>query len=111
MRHRLVSANGCELRSAATGSRVGPGALADPRVFVAQLAAARIEAEVRTDVVEFDFDDVESAWNVLAGVTAARLEPGRREDAKAAIRNMMWPRGDGRRHFRNTTHFIVGQLS
>jgi SAM-dependent methyltransferase len=90
---------------------VGPGALADPRVFVAQMAAAGIEAEVHTEVVGFDFDDFESAWNVLAGVTAAQLRPERREEAKTAVRNLMWPHGDGRRHFRNTTHFIVGRLA
>jgi SAM-dependent methyltransferase len=87
---------------------VGPGALADPRVFLAQLAAAGIDAEVHTEVLGFDFDDFESAWNVLAGVTTAQLPHERREEAKAAVRNVMWPNGDGRRHFRNTTHFIVG---
>ena len=89
---------------------VGPGALADPSVFVAQLATASIEADVHTEVLGFDFDDFESAWNVLAGVTTAQLGPERREEAKTAVRNVMWPHGDGPRHFRNTTHFIVGHL-
>jgi SAM-dependent methyltransferase len=88
---------------------VGPGALADPSAFVAQLASASIEADVQTEVLGFDFDDFESAWNVLAGVTTAQLPPERREEAKAAVRTVMWPHGDGPRHFRNTTHFIVGQ--
>ncbi len=57
---------------------VGPGALADPSVFVAQLATAGIDTEVDTDVLGFDFDDFESAWNVLAGVTTAQLGPERR---------------------------------
>jgi SAM-dependent methyltransferase len=89
---------------------VGPGALADPSVFVAQLATASIEAEVQTEVQGFDFDDFESAWNVLAGVTTEHLGPERREEAKAAVRKVMWPHGDGPRHFRNTTQFIVGHL-
>jgi SAM-dependent methyltransferase len=89
---------------------VGPGALADPSVFVAQLAGAGIEAEVQTEVHGFDFDDFESAWTVLAGVTAAELEPERREEAKTAVRKVMWPHGDGPRRFHNTTHFIVGRL-
>jgi enediyne biosynthesis protein CalE5 len=87
---------------------VGPGALADSRSFLAQLADAGIEAKVETEVLDFDFDDFESAWNVLAGVTAAQLAPERREEAKAAVRNLMWPHGDGRRRFRNATHFVVG---
>ena len=77
-------------------------------MFVAQLTAAGIDAEVHTDVLGFDFDDFESAWDVLAGVTTAQLGPERREEAKAAVQKAMWPHGDGRRHFRNTTHFIVG---
>ena len=41
---------------------VGPGAMADPDIFLAQLADAGIEADVQTEVQEFDFDDFESAW-------------------------------------------------
>jgi SAM-dependent methyltransferase len=88
---------------------VGPGALADPSDFVAQLAAAGIDADVDTDLLGFDFDDFESAWNVLAGVTTAKLGPERRDEAKAAVQKAMWPHGDRPRHFRNATHFIVGQ--
>jgi SAM-dependent methyltransferase len=87
---------------------VGPGALADSRPFLAQLADAGIEASVDAEVLGFDFDDFESAWNVLAGVTTAHIPPERRKEAKAAVRTLMWPDGDGRRHFRNTTQFIVG---
>ena len=89
---------------------VGPGAMADPGMFLAQLAAAGVEADVQTEVQEFDFDDFESAWNVLVGVTASQLGPERREEAKAAVRNVMWPHGDGRRRFRNTAQFIVGRV-
>lgn len=89
---------------------VGPGALADPSVFLAQLASAGIEADVQAEVQGFDFDDFESAWNVLVAVTTSQLEPERREEAKAAVRKVMWPHGDGRRRFRNTNQFIVGRL-
>jgi SAM-dependent methyltransferase len=87
---------------------VGPGALADTGSFMSQLAAAGIDSRVETEVLGFDFDDFESAWTVWAGVTAAALAPDRRDEARSAVRKLMWPAGDGPRHFRNTTHFIVG---
>lgn len=87
---------------------VGPGALADPGFFLTQLASAGIDASAEAEVLGFEFDDFGSAWNVLAGVTTAQLPPDRREEAKAAVRRLMWPHGDGPRHFRNTTQFIVG---
>lgn len=89
---------------------VGPGALADTRPFLGQLAEVGVHARVETEVLGFDFDDFESAWAILAGVTAGALAPDRREEAKAAVRELMWPRGEGPRHFRNTTQFIVGDL-
>lgn len=88
---------------------VGPGALADPGPFLAQLAEAGVEARVETEITEFDFDSFASAWDVLAGVTVARLEPERVEKAKMAVRAAMWPNDDGPRHFRNVTQFIVGR--
>jgi SAM-dependent methyltransferase len=88
---------------------VGPGALSDPAPFLAQLARAGLEAQVQTEALGFSFDDFESAWNVLAGVTAAELSPERRGEAKAAVRNLMWPKGDGPRRFNNATQFIVGR--
>jgi SAM-dependent methyltransferase len=87
---------------------VGPGALADPGLFVAQLATAGIDARVETEVLGFEFDSFESAWTVFAAVTTAALASARRDESKAALRDLMWPGGDGPRHFRNTTHFIVG---
>ena len=88
---------------------VGPGALADPAPFVDQLAEAGIDASVETEALGFDFDDFSSAWDVLAGVTTAALEPEQREEAKAAVQAVMWPGGVGPRHFRNVTQFIVGR--
>ena len=87
---------------------VGPGALAGTRALLAQLENAGVRASVETEVLGFDFEDFDSAWTVLAGVTAAALAPERLEEAKAAVRNLMWQHGNGPRHFRNTTHFIVG---
>lgn len=88
---------------------VGPGAMADPTPFLVQLADAGIEARVESEITEFAFDDFASAWAVLAGVTAARIEPDRLEPALAAVRAGMWPQGDGPRRFRNETQFIVGR--
>ena len=88
---------------------VGPGALADPAPFLQQLADAGIEAGVETETLGFDFPDFLSAWQALAGVTTAHLPPERQQEAQAAVRAAMWPQGDGPRHFRNVTQFIMGQ--
>jgi len=88
---------------------VGPGALADPTSFLAQLMDAGIDARLESETLGFDFDDFASAWDVLAAVTTAQLSPERRQEAKAAVLETMWPNGDGPRHFRNVTQFIVGQ--
>ena len=89
---------------------VGPGALADTGPFLTQLTEVGVQARVETEVLGFDFDDFESAWAILAGVTTAALAPERREAAKTAVRVLMWPGGEGPRHFRNMTQFIVGAL-
>ena len=88
---------------------VGPGALADPTTFLAQLAEAGVRARVETETLGFDFDDFASAWDVMAGVTTAGLTPERQEDAKRAVRAAMYPAGDGPRHFQNVTQFIIGE--
>jgi SAM-dependent methyltransferase len=90
---------------------VGPGALADPAPFLRQLAAAGIEAHVERETLGFDFDTFSAAWDVLAGVTTAQLPPERQRDAKAAVMAAMYRGGDGPRHFRNVTQFIVGRLA
>jgi SAM-dependent methyltransferase len=88
---------------------VGPGALADPAPFLAQLAAAGIEARVETETLGFDFPSFGSAWDALAGVTTAQLPEDRRQEAKNEVKAVMYPNGDGPRRFRNTTQFIVGR--
>jgi SAM-dependent methyltransferase len=87
---------------------VGPGALADPSPFLAQLADAGVDARVETEVLSFDFDGFDAAWDVLAGVTTAQLEADRRQAARAAVLAALYPTGDGPRRFRNETQFIVG---
>src|SRR5262245_10671333 len=88
---------------------VGPGALADPKSFLAQLELAGVEASVETDVVEFEFDSFASAWDILARVTTSGLESGKQQEGKAAVFARMWRHGDGPRRFRNGPQFIVGR--
>jgi SAM-dependent methyltransferase len=90
---------------------VGPGALADPSGFLRQLDAAGIRARVESEMLGFEFPDFASAWETLAGVTAAELPPASRREAKDAVMAAMYPNGDGPRHFRNLTHFVVGRAS
>jgi SAM-dependent methyltransferase len=92
-------------------SGVGPGALADPTEFLAQLERAGIRASVASETTGFVFDDFSSAWDVLAGVTTAQLSSDLQEQAKAAVRAKMWPKGDGPRRFSNLTQYIVGARS
>jgi SAM-dependent methyltransferase len=88
---------------------VSPGALGDPSRFLTQLATAGIEATVESETLGFDFPDFASAWEAMAGVTTAQLPPDRRTEAQATVRRLMWPQGDGPRHFTNVTQFIVGR--
>jgi hypothetical protein len=64
---------------------------------------------VETETFGFEFPDFTSAWETMAGVSAAQLAPEREQEAKAAVMAAMWPDGDGPRHFRNLTQFIIGQ--
>jgi SAM-dependent methyltransferase len=90
---------------------VGPGALAEPTGFLRQLADVGITARIETEELGFDFPDFDLAWEVLAGVTTANLAPERRQEAKEAVQAVMWPHGQGPRHFRNTTLFLVGRVA
>lgn len=89
---------------------VGPGALADPTLFLQQLAAVGLEARVEQETLGFAFDAFAAAWEALAGVTTAHLTPERQQEAKEAVIAAMYPQGDGPRHFRNTTQFILGRV-
>ena len=90
---------------------VGPGAPADPAAARSSTGAAGINAHVEAEELGFGFDRFELAWEVLAGVTTAQLAPERRQEAKEAVQAVMWPHGNGARHFRNVTQFLVGRLS
>ncbi|MGH3476654.1 MAG: class I SAM-dependent methyltransferase [Nocardioidaceae bacterium] len=94
-----------------TVSGVGTGALADAKPFLDQLADCGIQAQVETEVLGFDFDDFDSAWDALAGVTVGQLPPERQGEAKAAVREAMWPDPAASRRFRNTVQYIVGTLT
>ena len=91
-------------------ANVGPGAMADPTLFVKQLAEAGLTAKVETQDLGFVFDTFAFAWEVLAGVTTAKLDPGRIEEAKEAVRQLIWQKPNEPRHFRNVTQFIVGSV-
>lgn len=88
---------------------VGPAALADAREFLGELEAAGIHAHVEKQELGFDFEDFTSAWDALAGVTTAHLSADQQQEAKDAVMAAMYPDGDGPRHFRNVTQFIVGR--
>ena len=88
---------------------VGPGVLADPDPFLQQLSESGIDATVEIETLGFEVDSFALAWKIFAGVTAAKLSPERQQEAKDGILAAMWPNGDGPRHFRNTTQFIVGK--
>jgi SAM-dependent methyltransferase len=85
---------------------VGPGALADPSEFLLQLRGAGLDARCEKVTTTFEFANFDAAWDALAGVTTAALEPKVREDAKAAVRAIMWPDGGTPRTFRNATQLI-----
>jgi len=76
--------------------------------FLAQLERAGIRASVESEATGFVFKDFASAWDTLAGVTTAQLPYERRNEAKAAVRARMWPKGDGARQLRNMIDFITG---
>jgi hypothetical protein len=83
--------------------------LADARDFLGELEDAGIQAHVEKQELGFDFDDFASAWDALAGVTTAHLSADQQQAAKNAVMAAMYPDGDGPRHFRNVTQFIVGR--
>jgi len=87
----------------------GPGALADLSGFVEQLSGRGLEVSVKREVFEFEFPNLESAWNVLAGVTSANLSPAVREQAIETVRSDMWQNPESPRTFRNLTQFIIGR--
>jgi hypothetical protein len=90
VRYRSIPRNCWSFRTYSALPGVGPGALSDPRRF---LAYAGIAAQIETKLLGFDFDDFSSAWEALAKVTTSQLPPERQLEAKAAALAAMWPSG------------------
>ena len=88
---------------------VGPGALADPAPFLGQLRACGFAARCETEITSFDFASFHDAWDALAGVTTAALDPDVQQRAKAAVREIMWPDAAAPRKFRNATLYILAE--
>lgn len=89
-------------------SGVGPGALADPSPFLAELAAAGIEPQVEAAILGFEMPNLTTAWEIFAAVTAASIPPERHREAIEAIQDEMWPNPDDARSFSNLVQFILG---
>ena len=90
---------------------VGPGSMADGMEFVDALTDVGVKAELETETTGFAFDTFEHAWDVLVGVTTAKMDPERQEEAKAAVREAMWPKDGGPRYFSNLTQYVVGDMA
>jgi len=88
---------------------VGPGALADPSEFLFQLQSAGLDGRCERVTTTFEFANFQEAWDALAGVTTAALEPSIQHEAKAAVRELMWADARSPRTFRNTTQLIVAR--
>ncbi len=74
-----------------------------------KMSLSGIQAQVEGQVLSFQFDYFESAGDVLAGVTTASLAPDVQEQARNAVRNLMWNDVTGPRSFQNKTQFITGR--
>jgi SAM-dependent methyltransferase len=90
---------------------VGPGSMANGAEFGESLERAGIRATLETETPGFTFDTFEHAWDVLVGVTTANMDPHRQDEARAAVREAMWPADGGPRYFSNLTQYIVGELA
>lgn len=85
---------------------VGPGALAEPDAFLAQLRDAGLSATAELEFTDFEFPNFELAWSALAVVTTANLDPSVQEAAKVAVKKEMWAKDNEPRHFKNGTIYI-----
>ena len=83
--------------------------MAIPDEFIGVLAKSGINSRVEKERLSFGFDDFESAWDVLAAVTTANLDPDVQEQAKKAIQDLMWTDSGQPLQFQNTTQFIIGK--
>jgi SAM-dependent methyltransferase len=88
---------------------VGPGSMADPTEFLEQLSAAGMQARVEREPFSFEFPNLQTAWQVLAGVIATRMTPEQQRAAQAEAGRVMWPEPAGAHEFRNVVLYIVGE--
>ena len=88
---------------------VGPGSLADPQPFLAQLAEHGVTTQVETEVVRWIHPNLQHALDVFAPVTAHTMSPEQLSAATAELRSKMWPSLTSQRVFRNTVLYLVGE--
>jgi SAM-dependent methyltransferase len=88
---------------------VGPGSMADPTEFIDQLSAAGMQARVEREPFSFEFPNLQTAWQVLAGVIATRMTPEQQKAAQTEIARVMWPEPTGSHEFRNLALYILGE--
>ena len=87
---------------------VGPGALADPALFLELLKRNGVAARVQQEVVTWGHPNLQHAWDTFTSVTALRMSPEQQEAARAAIVKHMWPDPAAPRTFHNLVQYIVG---
>ena len=80
-----------------------------PSEFLSQLRAAGLDPKCETVTTTFEFANFQDAWDALAGVTTAALEPKVQDEAKAAICELMWPDPGTPQTFRNSTQLIYAR--
>ena len=87
---------------------VGPGALADPALFLELLKRNGIAARVQPEVITWGHPNLQHAWDTFTNVTALRMSAEQQEAARAAIVKAMWPEPNAPRTFHNLVQYIVG---
>lgn len=87
---------------------VGPGALADPTLFLELLKRHDVAARVQQEVVTWGHPNLQHAWDTFTNVTALRMSPEQQQNARAEIIQQMWPEPSAPRIFHNLVQYIVG---
>jgi len=87
---------------------VGPGALADPALFLELLSRNGVAARVQQEVVTWGHPNLQHAWDTFTSVTALRMAPEQQDKARAAVIQQMWPDPTAPRVFHNMVQYIVG---
>lgn len=87
---------------------VGPGALADPSLFLELLSRNGVAARVQPEVITWGHPNLQHAWDTFTNVTALRMSPEQQEASRAAVVQQMWPDPAAPRTFHNLVQYIVG---